>query len=380
MNVSRQAVLLHSPEIEQFQYPDFIPLKTQRAKLLRRAVYSMGLLCGPDAREVAPRKATREELELYHAPHYLDAIQRAERGDVPAGSLRMGLGSPDCPVFAGMYDYSALACGATLAGARLIIGGEADVAFNPSGGYHHAHRDRAGGFCYMNDVVLGALVLSAAGRRVLFLDLDVHHCDGVQAAFWTRRDVMTISLHESGKTLFPGTGNEDEIGECDGRGCSVNVPLPVGTYDAAYMKAYRDVALPLIEAYAPDVLMLELGMDTLAGDPLAHLQLTNSVIADIVASLRDLNKPILAVGGGGYNVDATVRGWALMWSVLCGEQDCDASTGMGDLMLENTGWVGGLRDGAPVSEAGKRESVDADLDATIRRVRKLVFPLHGLEP
>lgn len=378
MNASRQTVLLHSPELEQFHYPEHIPFKTQRATLMRRTVYSMGLLAGPEAREVAPRMATREELELYHAPKYLDAIRRAEQGDLPPESFLMGLGTPDCPVFTGMYDYAALACGGTMTGARLILSGEADIAFNPSGGFHHAHRDRAGGFCYLNDVVLGALLLTTAGRRVLFLDLDVHHCDGVQAAFWTRRDVMTVSLHESGKMLFPGTGEVDEIGECNGRGYSVNVPLPVGTYDGAYLKAYHEVVVPLIKAYNPDVLMLELGMDTLAGDPLAHLHLTNNSIADIVASLRTFGMPILAVGGGGYNVEATVRSWALMWSALCGEQDDDASMGMGGVMLENTDWFGGLRDRALISDAGMRGTVDAEVAATLERVRKLVFPIHGL--
>jgi len=299
-------------------------------------------------------------------------------GELPPEAFAMGFGTPDCPVFRGMYDYAACAVGASMTGARLILSGEATIAFNPSGGYHHAHAARAAGFCYLNDLVLAALTLTAAGRRVLFLDLDVHHCDGVQAAFYERPDVMTISLHENGHTLFPGTGFEFEIGAGEGTGYTVNIPLPVGTYDDAYFRAFHEVAWPLIRAYAPDVIITELGMDGLAGDPLAHLHLTNNVYADIVERLLSLGKPILATGGGGYNVENTVRGWTLLWSVLCGEQSHDWSMGMGGVMLENTDWFGGLRDRMLLSDAGRRDEVDREISATVARLKAAVFPLHGL--
>ena len=374
----RRAIFLHSPELDQYPYPAECPFDTRRAGLARKTIYSLGLLSGDDRGEVAPVKANRAELEAFHSARYLDAIQRAEAGDLTADAFVMGLGTPDCPVFRGMYDYVSLVSGASLIGARRILSGEAWIAFNPSGGFHHAFREKSAGFCYINDVVLACQVLAAAGKRVFFLDLDVHHGDGVQDAFYSRKDVMTVSLHESGDTLFPDSGFEDEIGAGDGKGYTANLPLPIGTYDAAYHRAFEQVALPLLKAFNPDVIVLELGMDTLAGDPLAHLHLTNNVYVDIVDDILKQDKPILATGGGGYNVDNTVRAWSLLWSVLCGDKIHEMSIGMGGDMLGNTEWAGGLRDRMLLSDAGRRNSVDAKIAESIDKVRRNVFPYHHL--
>jgi acetoin utilization protein AcuC len=277
-----------------------------------------------------------------------------------------------------MHDYPVLATGATLAGAQAILSGDARVAFNPSGGFHHAGPDRASGFCYINDVVVACMVLAETGRRVAFVDLDVHHCDGVQAAFYRRRDVLTLSLHESGATLFPGTGFEEEIGEGPGRGYAVNVPLPVGTDDQAYLRAFREIGLPVLHACEPDVIVLELGMDGLMGDPLAHLHLTNNAYADAVGWVLHLGKPVLAVGGGGYNVENTARGWALMWSVLCGDSSADMAIGLGGVLLESAEWGGGLRDRVLASHGGQRDAVDRAIEATIRKLKSILFPIHRL--
>ncbi len=341
----------------------------------------MGLLEGDDRKEVAPVALSRSELEVFHTREYLDALAAAGAGSItPDTALAAGLGTPDCPIFAGMYDYVALAAGGTVTGARLLAGGEADIVFNPSGGFHHAQPGHAAGFCFVDDIVLGALELAGAGKRVLFLDIDVHHCDGVQDAFYARSDVMTISMHESGRTLFPGTGFPNEIGEGEGRGYTVNLPLPVGTYDAVYESAFDEAVVPLMQAYDPDVVILELGMDTLAGDPLAHLHLTNNTPADLIGKVLALGKPVLATGGGGYNVENTVRAWALCWSVLCGEglhQD-ELAFGMGGVMLENTDWLGGLRDRTLLADGGRRPEIDGEIRATVAAIQKNVFPLHGL--
>jgi acetoin utilization protein AcuC len=292
--------------------------------------------------------------------------------------LRYGLGTSDCPVFAGMYPYATWAAGASVTAAKSILDGRAKVAFNPSGGSHHAFSDRAGGFCYVNDIVLACMVLAQAGKRVVFLDIDVHHCDGVQAAFYGRRDVMTISLHQDGRTLFPGTGFVEEIGEGPGKGFAVNVPLPMGMYDAAYMTTIRKVVLPLLHAYNPDVIVLEVGADTLAGDPLANLSLTNNTMADVIELVLAFGKPILATGGGGYNVENTARAWALVWTALCGEDRRDDMAGMGGVLLETTDWSGGLRDRQLAPDKAQRDAVDQIANQTIEHVKRLVFPLHGL--
>ncbi len=370
----RKLVFLYSPELAGLKYPSDCPFQTSRAVRTRERLLSFGLL----QNEVAPRSAIRAEAEWFHSPRYLDELERAANGDLRVEGLYMGLGTPDTPVFRDMYQYALAAAGATLTGAELILSGQADTVFNPWGGFHHAMPEKAAGFCYINDPVLGCLRLTAAGKRVLYLDVDAHHGDGVQAAFYDRRDVLTISLHESGKTLFPWGGFEDEIGVGAGRGYNVNIPLPAGTYDAAYLRAFRRVVLPLIESYRPDVLVLELGMDALAGDPLTHLRLTNNAHADILGRLRRFGLPLLVVGGGGYHAENTVRGWALAWKILAGEEEHDLSFGMGGVMLESSEWVGGLRDHElPVSDA-QRQAVEPVLDATLETIVRMIFPLHGL--
>ena len=375
----RRSAFIHSQEIEKYQYPQDSPFKTERAGRTRQVLYTMGLLQGPNIREVAPKPADRRTLKKFHTARYLHALKQAERGQWDLEALRMGLGTTDCPIFRGMMDYAVLAAGATLTGAELILSGEADVAFNPSGGYHHAFPEKAAGFCYINDNALACTVLAEAGKRVLYLDVDVHCGDGVAYAFYDRSDVMTISLHENPKLLFPGTGFEDEVGEGPGRGYCVNLPMPAGTFDQAYLYAFDSVAIPLIQAYKADVIVFELGADTLAGDPLAHLYLTNNTYAEIIQRLLRFNKPILMTGGGGYNVENTVRAWALAWSVL---SDQDIGHGMeatiGGVMLQSTDWQGGLRDRElPVTDQ-QRQTVLSALDTSIDILKATVFPIHGL--
>ncbi|MBA7669779.1 Acetoin utilization protein AcuC [subsurface metagenome] len=365
---SRKAVFIYSQELEEYQYPPEHPFNTIRAKKVREIVNSMGLLSGPgplgaSRREVAPVPAERIVLKKFHSARYVHALKEASEGKFNTEALSMGLGTPDCPVFKGMYDGAALAVGGTLVGAKLILSGSADVAFNPSGGFHHAGPERASGFCYINDVALACIILAEEGKRVLYLDVDVHHGDGVAYAFYDRRDVMTISFHQSGRTLFPGTGFEDEIGTGQGAGYCVNVPLPVGTFDEAYMKAFEALALPLIGAFSPDIFVFELGADALAGDPLANLQLTNNVYVDIINHLLSFDRPILATGGGGYDVDNTVRAWALAWSFLCGG---------GGSQQE------GLRDKTLAVSGQQRDAVTPRIETTIEAVKANVFSYHGL--
>jgi len=375
-----RAAFIHSPKLEEYQYPLECPFRTERAALTRKALISMDLLGGEGRAEVPFEPADRDTLLGFHTASYLAALEAAGSGQLDLDALNMGLGTPDCPIFRGMYEYAALACGASITGAKLLLADKADVAFNLSGGYHHAHASRAGGFCYLNDVVLACTHLAEAGKRVLFLDIDVHHCDGVQVAFYRRKDVLTMSFHESPRTLFPGTGTEDEIGEGDGRGYTVNVPFPAGLYDEAFLKAFRAIAAPIIGAFQPDVIVLEIGMDMLAGDPLAHLSLTNNAHAEVVEYLKGLGLPVLVLGGGGYNVRNTVRGWALAWSIFCGEggADDDLSIGFGGVFLETTDWRGGLRDRILVPSTEVQREIEPLVDATIERVKASVFPLHGL--
>jgi len=376
----RKIAFLHSPELERLSYPPDCPFKTQRAGLARQRLISFGLLGSENHFEVVPQRATLAELKWFHTAQYLDELQRAADGDLTVDGLRMGLGGPDTPVFKDMFEYGRWACGAGLTGAELLLRGRADVVFNLSGGLHHAMADWAAGFCYLNDVVLSCMMLASAGKRVACVDLDAHHGDGTQQAFYHRKDVLTISMHESGHTLFPWGGFENEIGEGAGRGCNVNVPLPAETFDEAFLHAFDRAVAPALEKFSPDVLVVELGMDILAGDPLTHLRMTNNVVVEIVERLLRFNRPMLVVGGGGYHVENTVRGWALAWRTFCGENDeCDYGLGMGGVMLGSSEWAGGLRDRALAVSAEQRRIVEPPLETTLRIITNQISGLNGHE-
>jgi acetoin utilization protein AcuC len=375
----KKSVFIYSKELEQYSYPPDAMFVTQRASQTRDLLMSLGLLGGTFGKEVAPVCATISEMKKFHSAKYLDVLQQAAQGKSLPKSLDMGLGTPDCPVFKDMFAYASWACGATLTAADLILSGEADIAFNPSGGFHHATAEKASGFCYVNDLVLACMRFFTLGKRVLYLDIDAHHGDGVQEAFYSTNDVMVISLHESGKTLFPWTGFENEIGEGAGRGYNVNIPLPVGICDDSYLKVFSEIVIPLIGAYNPDVFVLQLGMDALAGDALAHLELTNNVHAEIIDRILGFDKPVLATGGGGYHIDNTVRGWALAWKIMCGHNDeSDFALGIGGNMLQSTEWPGGLRDRVLAVDEAHCESVDTDLQATMRYLIRHVFHYHNI--
>ena len=240
-------LFIHCKRLDELLYPVSSPFNTSRAGEVRKLLDSMGLLGGGEREVVEPKAAGRDVLEKFHEAEYLDTMLKAEAGEFEQEMLYMGLGTGDNPVFEGMYEYGALAAGATVLGAEKILAGEAAVAFNPSGGLHHAHPGRASGFCYINDVVLGCMTLAEKGKKVLYLDVDVHHGDGTQDAFYGRKDVMTVSMHQNGRTLFPGTGFVEEWGTGEGKGYSVNVPLPPGTYDAIYLKAFNEAVVPLVK-------------------------------------------------------------------------------------------------------------------------------------
>ncbi|MBD3422024.1 MAG: acetoin utilization protein AcuC [Chitinivibrionales bacterium] len=374
----KNAAFVHSKKLDESGYPPHCPFNTKRAGKTLELAESMGLMGGSHNSVVEPQPATDEEMLWFHAPDYLQMLKSITSDKFTDETLKFGLGTMDCPLFAHLFDYVSLAAGASVTGARLLLDGAADIAFNPSGGYHHAHAREAAGFCYVNDIVLAAETLVRGGKRVAFVDIDVHHCDGVQEAFYHRSDVLTISLHEGGKTLFPGTGDVLEAGSGEGRGYSVNFPLPVGTYNKAYHKAWYGIVPPLLDAYKPDVIMLELGMDGLSGDPLAHLNLTNTVYIPILQKLLEYNLPLLVTGGGGYDINSTVRGWTLAWSVLTEQYSDEELLGMGGVMMENTDWLAGLRDRSMLADAGQRITIDASIEHTLTQIRETIFPVFGI--
>ena len=375
----RKPLFIYSPAIEALSYPEDCPFKTRRAPLTRAKLLSLGLLDPASGQEIAARQATRAELLRIHAADYLEELRRAAQGDLTAAGFSMGLGGQDTPVFKDMHEYGAWASGAGLVAAESLLSGRADIAFNLLGGFHHAGAARAAGFCFLNDVALACDALTRGGKRVVYLDVDAHHGDGVQEIFYDRNDVFTISMHESGETLFPWGGFENEIGHGPGLGFNANIPLPAGTYDEAFMLAFERAALPLIGAYRPDAIVLELGMDTLAGDPLTHLEMTNNIVVDVLQALMQLGCPLLVAGGGGYHVEHTVRAWALAWRTCLGETEDDTSSmALGGVMLGSSEWAGGLRDRQLSVAREQRAAVEAALQTSLERVTTNLFPYHKL--
>jgi acetoin utilization protein AcuC len=378
-NPTRELAFIYSDEMGSLRYPPDCPFRLDRIPMTRHRLSSLGLLSGNHVKIVAPQPASNADLARHHDSSYLAELRKAVTGDLTPTGLLMGLGTVDTPVFHDLYRAGAMAAGATLAAADLVIYGKAHFVFSPFGGFHHAMKARANGFCYVNDVALGCIRLTDAGKRVLFLDVDAHHGDGVQEAFYDRRDVLTISIHETGKTLYPWSGFESETGTGPGIGYNVNLPVPADTYNEAYLALFHAIVVPLTNAFDPDIIVVELGMDALAGDPLTHLRLTNDAHVDILRSLMSRGKPIVCVGGGGYNVHNTVRGWARAWQTLCGMDDNDDWTlGLGGVMLGSTEWSGGLRDPSLPVTPEQRQTVLPEIHQTIRAIRQTVFPIHGL--
>lgn len=278
---------------------------------------------------LAVRPATREELRLAHDEDYIDAVVAlsAERpaGAALARAWQYGMGSGDNPIVPGLHEAASAVVGATLSCVRAVMTGAACAAFQPAGGLHHAMARRASGFCVYDDLVAGIRLARTLGaRRVLYVDFDVHHGDGVQAAFWEDPDVLTVSFHETPETLFPGTGYAHERGSGAGLGACINVPLPSGTGAAAWLAAVRDVLPPAARAFRPDLVVSQHGCDPHASDPLANLRVTTQAMAAAAETTRDLARELcegrwVATGGGGYRPYTVIpRVWSWVWCIVSG--------------------------------------------------------------
>ena len=311
-----KTAFLYSDDFSRFSYGSTHPLKPFRLKLTYELIKACGLLAPDDPRVIVPAPAKREDLLAFHSAEYIDVLAASNSGSPAPRAPDHGLGEGDNPVFPGMFDWSLLIAGASLTAADLVDSGEAGVAFNISGGLHHALADRASGFCYINDPVLAIKLLVGRGRRVAYIDIDAHHGDGVQAAFYGTDKVLTISMHETGRTLFPGTGSEQETGVGPGKGCSVNVPLPPEAGDDHFVRAFRSVVPKRIEQFRPDVIVSQLGVDTFRSDPLAHLNVTTRGFCAMVEMIRSMAPKWVALGGGGYDVANVARAWTLAWAIM----------------------------------------------------------------
>ena len=315
--------LIWSDEPLEYDFGPDHPLKPIRVLLTVDLIRAVGL----DRAEgvvVLPRDRFGEDDVLHvHAEDYVDVVRRLSADPDPRGNPRYGLGLGDNPVFRGMHEASLEVCGASVAAARAVWEGGVVHAFNPAGGLHHAMRDRAAGFCIYDDPAVAIdWLLRHGAERVAYVDVDTHHGDGVQALFYDDPRVLTISLHESGRYLFPGTGFPDEVGAGDARGTALNVPLAPATTGEVWLEAFDAVVPDALDAFRPQVLVTQLGCDTHATDPLAHLALTTGDYAETATRLHDLahrhcDGRWVAVGGGGYQYASVVpRAWTLYFAEL----------------------------------------------------------------
>jgi acetoin utilization protein AcuC len=364
------------------------PLNPIRLDLTVRLAGALGVL---DRLElITPRAATAEQLCTVHGTCYLEAVRAASSDP---GFTGYGLGTTDDPVFPGMYDASALIAGGSAQAAQAVWDGTYEHAVNIAGGLHHAMHDYASGFCVFNDVALGIRTLLAAGaRKIAYVDIDVHHGDGVQAAFYADARVLTMSLHQDPRTLFPGTGFPDELGSGAAEGTAVNVALPPGTDDDGWLRAFRAVVPGAVRAFGPDVLVTQCGCDTHHEDPLANLELSVDGQRRAIADLHALAHEVaggrwVAYGGGGYGLVRCVpRTWTHLLAEASGDP-VEPSTlvpaawheyvrGLGS-RAELPDRMGEGREPGPAQWAPGGESW---LDRAIGASRRAAFPLLGLDP
>lgn len=305
----------YTNHFHDFQYASDHPMRPLRLKETYELSQSFNLFSTPQVEVIEPKKADIKDLTLFHTLDYLQALENIDKGDLSKGYF-YGLGAGDNPATPGLYEWSLYTTGASVDGARLLLSGVYDRVFNIGGGLHHAMKDRASGFCYINDPVVAIAVLRKAGKRVMYIDIDAHHGDGVERAFYDTKDVLTLSIHESGRYLFPGTGFAKDVGTGEGEGYAVNIPLPPNAGDQTFLKAFKETVPDFIEAFKPDVIVLQLGADGLKNDPITHLQLTTNSFETAIKDICSFNIPILAMGGGGYNIDNVKRVWTLAWAGL----------------------------------------------------------------
>ncbi|MCX6498862.1 MAG: acetoin utilization protein AcuC [Arthrobacter sp.] len=385
------------PAMTAYNFGHNHPMAPERMELTARLARSLGLLDLEHITVAAPLVASDEELATVHSPEYVAAVRRVS-ADPDTPELDRGLGTEDDPAFEGMHEASARLAGGSLLAAAAVLNGSAVRAVNFGGGMHHASRERASGFCIYNDAALAIQRLLDGGvQRVVYVDIDAHHGDGTQSIFWDDPRVLTISLHESGLTLFPGTGFANEIGGPKAQGSAVNVALPAGTGDAGWLRAFHAVVPQLVGAFEPEVIVSQHGCDSHRLDPLTHLNISVDGQREAATAINNLAARYcedrwIATGGGGYNVITVVpRSWSHLIAIAAG-RPVPLRTAVPEdwrhYVREKYGAKYGVE---PPTVMGDDVDIwwrswevgfdpNDEVDRTVMATRKEVFPLYGLDP
>ena len=390
--MSGPACVVFDPTLTEYDFGPAHPMSPIRVDLTMRLADELGLLNGGLASVPAPI-ASDELVATVHHPRFMEAVELMGK-DPSRIDEDHGLGTPDNPTFEGMHQASAHVVGATVEAARRVWTGEKLHAANIAGGLHHAMPDKASGFCVYNDVAVGIRwLLDHGAQRVAYVDVDVHHGDGVEAIFYDDPRVLTISLHETGQMLFPGTGFPKDTGGPGAEGSAVNVALPPGTSDAGWLRAFHAVVPPLLREFAPDILVTQHGCDSHIEDPLAHLMLTVDGHRASYLALHELAHEVcggkwVVTGGGGYAVvDVVPRSWSHLLAIVAGSP-VDPSTPTPPGWREHVQIALGrtapfrMTDGRTPAYRDWSEGYDPAswLDRAINATREAAFPLNGLDP
>lgn len=378
-----RAGLVLCPEAKGYDHGPEHPLRAQRVLYTWDLIAACGLLERPGVSTLHCRPAEDDEIGLVHSDVFIDATRRAGHGEDRDWS-RFGYGPGDNPIFPQMHEAAAAVAGASIVAAASVHSGEVDHAFNAAGGLHHAMPSRASGFCVYDDPAIAiAWLLREGVHPIAYVDVDVHHGDGPQAIFYEDPRVLTISLHESGDYLFPGTGFVTERGAAGAEGTKVNVPLAPGTGDRAWLAAFDAIVPPIVRAFRPAVLVSQLGCDTHAGDPLAHFRLTTHAYRETATRLHALAHEAaggrwIATGGGGYRwADVVPRAWTMYFAEMC---DAELPDALPEAWIERVELEVGRGVPATFSEPPMEEDrVTAETEATIEQVRRTCFPHFGLQ-
>ncbi|KAH9446830.1 hypothetical protein Pst134EA_028819 [Puccinia striiformis f. sp. tritici] len=315
----------YDDDVGAYAYAPHHPMKPHRIKMAHNLILNAGLNKKMDM--LTAKRATREEMTQFHTDEYICHIAQVNQEDpetLVSGQDKSGdnrfLVGDDCPGFEGLFEFCSISAGGSIAAAKRINSGQADIAINWSGGLHHAKKREASGFCYVNDIVLAILELLRFHSRVLYIDIDIHHGDGVEEAFYTTDRVMTCSFHKFGD-FFPGTGHVGDRGIGKGKGYAVNVPLKTGIDDETYRGIFRPVINHIMSWYQPGAIVLQCGADSLAEDKLGSFNLSMNGHADCVRHVKSFNIPLVVLGGGGYTIRNVARTWAFETSVCLGPHE-----------------------------------------------------------
>ena len=337
----RKVSYFYNQNFGKFTYSKEHPMKPERIAMAHSLVVNTGLYRSLNVYHA--RQASKDEMVRFHSEDYLTYLEQYVSKDLvtklgligidrfayPASQLqsvdfmelrqRYKVGeSTDCPAFNGLYNMCQISSGASIDAACLLLNGETDVAINWTGGLHHAKKSEASGFCYVNDIVLAIMELLQVYPRVLYLDIDVHHGDGVEEAFYLSNRCMSVSFHQYGEDFFPGTGGLQEVGEHDGKHYSLNIPLKPGISDMAFLNLFKEVMQGVMGKYRPHALVVQLGADSLAHDKLGHFNLSIKGHSECLNFMLAFNLPTIMMGGGGYTIENVARCWAYETGVALG--------------------------------------------------------------